>query len=130
MNLPKLIVPRSKSETLTKKLSPQFDFRTGEFLFAGGKIQLGDGFQAWCIKVSATERSTRACYSDKIGVELQGLPQIADPQAAKSQIIRTITEAIMIHPRTQSVKNFSFTTEGDRVYAGFDINGKRLEAAL
>ena len=130
MNLPQLIPPSTKRATLTKKLSPLFDWRLGEFLFRGGKMIFDDGFESWAIKVVATERNTRACYTEKIGVELRDLPQIADVNAAKSRIVRTITEAIMIHPRTQAVKNFSFRAEADKVFAGFDVNGKRIEAAL
>lgn len=88
-----------------------------------------DGFESWCLKVSMTERNTRAAYSDKIGVEMQVIPRMTH-ERARSHIVRTITEALTIHPRTQAVKNVSLRTEADRLYAAFDINGKRLEAAL
>lgn len=112
-----------------QKLSPQFDWDSGDFLFQGGKILLGDGYVDWCLKVTQTERSTRLAYSDKIGVELQQVPRLTH-ERARSQIVRTITEALMINPRTQAVKNVSLRTEADRIYAAFDVNGRHLEAAL
>jgi len=128
MNLPQLITPRKKLQPALK-LSPQFDWTSGDFLFQGGKILLGDGHIDWCLKVAQTERNTRLAYSDKIGVELEQIPRLTH-ERARSEIVRTITEALMIHPRTQSVKNVSLRTEADKIFATFDVNGKRLEAAL
>ncbi len=111
-----------------KKISPAFDWRTGEFIFnAAGKLVAADStttLENWCLKVSQTERGTRLCYSEKIGVELRGLPQIKSAARARSQIVRTITEALLVHRQVLCVKNFSFRAEADNVWATFDIKFK------
>ena len=131
INLPTLIAPRRKSLTQSKKVSPYFDYRTGEFLFApSGKPKMAtpkEAFEQWCVKVCLTERGTRLAYTDKFGVEFNELAGMNDNEAVKSKIIRTITEAIMAHPQTAWVKNFSFKIEADNVYVSFTVKGKDFD---
>ena len=111
--------------------APQFDFSSGEFLFDNaGRIILSDGLKDWCLKVCMTERDTRLAYSDKIGVEMADLPQEKNYRRAKSQIIRTISEALLVNPRVQSVKNFSFRRAAEEVRLSFDVNDIQLEVSL
>ncbi|MBE8949781.1 MAG: DUF2634 domain-containing protein [Quinella sp. 3Q1] len=114
-----------------KKISPAFDWLTGEFIFnQRGKLVAADPsttLENWCLKVSQTERGTRLCYSDKIGVELRGLPQVKNIERARAQVIRTISEALLVHRQVQCVKNFSFRAEADYALATFDIKFKNRE---
>ena len=131
INLPTLVAPRRKSTSNQNKATPYFDFRFGEFSFApSGKPIMAsprEAFEQWCIKVCYTERNTKLAYSDKIGVEFHELAGMNDIQAVKSKIIRTITEAIMVHPAAERVKNFSFKIEGDNVWVSFDVKAKYLD---
>lgn len=123
INLPRLIRPSARQEKISSSgLSPSFDFLTGEFLLSGGKPQLVSGqeaFEQWCLKVVMTERNTRLAYSDRIGVEFERIAKMNDPNAIKSRIARTITEAIMIHPRALWVKDFTFSGTADHLYVSF-----------
>lgn len=130
INLPTLLTPR-KSSKYTQKISPKFDWNTGEFLFSpGGKIKMStpeETFEQWCVKVCTTERFSRLAYSDKYGVELEKISTMSDIEAAKSEIIRTITEAIMVHPQTELVKNFSFKVVADSIWVSFDVKAKSFD---
>ena len=130
INLPTLTAPRSKNKSLWNKTAPTFDFEVGEFLFdAAGRPIFADSeetFQEWCLKVCMTERNTRLAYSEKIGTEMRNIPQVSH-EVAKSQIIRTITESIMVHPQAEYVKNFSFRNEAEHLWVSFDVKGKNFE---
>ena len=134
INLPKLVAPRSQtSADQSEKVAPFFDFRFGEFVFnPDGRPKIAtpkETFEQWCIKVACTERFSRLAYTDRYGVELAYIPTMNDVYAARSQIIRTLTEAIMANPQTQWVKNFSFKVKGDNVWVSFDVKGKFFDEA-
>lgn len=133
INLPTLKKPRRKS-TYTQKVSPYFDHRVGEFVFdRAGRVIMAtpqESYEQWCIKVCCTERFTRLAYTSKYGVEMRQIARMSDTSAAKSEIIRTLTEALMAHPMTYSVKNFTFRVEGDQVWVSFDINARDFETRL
>ena len=48
------------------------------------------------------------------------------PEAVKSALIRTLAEAILVHPAAEYVKNFSFEFEGDNLRVTFDVKGRDL----
>ena len=126
INLPRLIAPSTRRQkNLTEGLQPSFDFLSGEFLFEGAGrpilINGQDAFEQWALKVCMTERNTRLAYSDKIGTEFMRLATINDREAVKSHIIRTLTEAIMIHPHAKAVRDFSFTLGADSVRVSFEV---------
>lgn len=126
INLPRLIAPSAtrQQKNLKEGLQPSFDFLSGEFLFEAGRpilINNQNAFEQWVLKVCMTERNTRLAYSDRIGVEFMRLANLNDRAAVKSSIIRTLTEAIMIHPNARAVKDFSFTMEGDSVWVKFEV---------
>ena len=66
-------------------------------------------------------------YTDRFGVEFNELAGMNDNEAVKSKIIRTITEAIMAHPQTAWVKNFSFKIVADSVQVSFTVKGKDFD---
>lgn len=133
INLPTLTIPRSKSARLSEKISPKFDWNFGEFLFEpSGKIKMSsprESFENWCIKAVLTERLSRIAYTSKYGVELNKIATLNDVELAKSEITRTITEALMVNPRVEYVKNFVFRLVGDRAEVGFEVKGKEFETA-
>ena len=112
-----------------ERIAPTFDFESGEFVFeGGGRIALCTGrgvWEDWCLKVCMTERGTRLAYSEKIGVEMENLGSLEQGRA-KSQIRRTITEALRVHPKTAYVKDFRFSGEGDLLNVSFVIGGEDL----
>ncbi len=129
INLPTIIAPQTVSR---KKYSPapSFDFATGDFkLDSHGRMILDDGqdaFEKWCLKTCMVERGTRLAYSDKIGIEFETAAKKSSPEAVKSAIIRTLTEAILVHPAAEYVKNFNFELEGDNLRVTFDVKGRDL----
>lgn len=128
INLPPLMAPRSQPAQKVYKIAPYFSFEVGDFLFdSAGRPVMASGketFEAWCIKVCATERGTRLAYSDKIGTEFESAMKEPDPNAVKSSIVRTITESILVNPVAEWVKNFSFASEGEHLRVSFEVKGR------
>lgn len=124
INLPTLITPQTSS---IKKnfVAPSFDFNFGDFVIdSSGRPIMADtqeSFCQWCIKVATTERGTRLAYSDDYGVEIEAATKFNNLAAVKSMLIKTLTEAILQHPRAEYVKNFSFEISGDEVRVSFDV---------
>lgn len=133
---PKITLPAlkisSSAPKYTQKISPKFDWRFGEFSFgADGKIKMStpqESFEQWCVKVICTEQNSRLAYGENYGVDLAKIPTL-EFQYAKSEIVRTITDAILAHPNAHYVKNLSFRVDGDNVYLTFDVKGKAFDEA-
>jgi len=83
-----------------------------------------EAYKVWCVKTVATERYSRAAYSDDIGTEMEDARTQPDRNAVELAIARTIQEALMVNPRTQAVENFSFNWDdpGD-VHVTFTVTG-------
>lgn len=104
----------------------KFDFEKGEFVTDPvGRVIEADPINAWvewCKKAIHTIRFKHLIYSDDFGQEFDEL--IASQltrDANESEIRRMTTECLMVSPRTESVDNFSFEWDKDRVYFSFDI---------
>ena len=82
-----------------------------------------EAFMVWCYKIALTERYSCLAYPDEIGTELEDAVCDDDPATVESRMQRTITEALMTNPRTESVDNFVFTWNGDTVSCTFDVVG-------
>lgn len=131
-NLPSLVAPRTTAEQKKYPSSVHFDFATGDFVRDGaGKIKTCDGHEAWiewCLKQLMTERYTRLAYSKNIGVEIESaVKNNTDPEAIQLDIERTITEALLVNPATEYVRDFEFSMEGDRLYVTFVAKGREWE---
>lgn len=105
---------------------------TGDFVRDGaGRILTCDGREAWvewCLKQLMTERYTRLAYSDSIGVEIESaVKNNTDPEAVQLDIERTITEALLVNPATEYVRDFEFTAEGDELHVTFMAKGREWE---
>lgn len=134
LNLPKVAVSRLISKPDSYKPAPLFDFDTGDFVRdAAGRIVMASGKEAymeWCMKQCQTERYTRLAYSNKIGVEMVAAMKTSEdnPNAVRSAIERTITEALMIHPATEYVRKFEFSRSGsDGLLVTFLVKGRDWE---
>lgn len=134
INLPRLLRPTSRQEKISSSGSqPLFSFVEGEFVLHGSKpvlVSAAEAFEQFCLKVVMTERNTRLAYSDRIGVEFERIAKMNDPNAIKSHIARTITEAIMIHPRALWVKDFTFSGTADHLYVSFLVRSDYGESKL
>ena len=83
--------------------SVYFDFETGDFLRDGAGRMIAS--------------------AGDIGTEFDDLAEIPDRESRESEIERTITEALLVHPATEYVRDFEFTHEGDETYCSFVVKG-------
>lgn len=116
--------------------SPLFDFAKGDFVVDGaGRFVMADGHTAWaqwCQKAVLTDRFAHLAYSTDYGSESHEALKQPTRAAAQSEIERTITETLLVDPRTQSVLNFEFEFIGDSANVAFTVvpvigQEKRLE---
>ena len=107
--------------------SVSFDFELGDFVRDGAnRIVPSTGREAymqWCLKVVMTERESCLAYSDDIGTEFEEMDDFPDTESRESEIERTITEALLVHPATEYVRNFEFRHHGDEIFVTFDVKG-------
>lgn len=119
------------SEGQKCKPSVYFDYTLGDFKRDGAnKMVVAEGREAWrqwCIKTVQTERLACLSYSSDTGVELYDALKQADEEAVESALERTITEALMVNPRTEYVRGFEFTWDSDGLHCGFIVKGKEWE---
>ena len=102
-----------------------FDFDTGDFVLDGaGRIVIADGHRAWaqwCVKTVLTERFAYLAYSGNYGVEIDKALKQPTHAAVETEVERTITEALLVDPRTYTVRDFSFEWRGDELYVSFTV---------
>lgn len=127
--LPTLVAPGTTVEQEGYKPSLFFDYDVGDFVMDGAHRPVEgtgrDAFEQWCLKQCVTERYTKLGYSNAIGVELVAAVKAGDIFAVKSAIARTITEALMVNPATEYVRNFRFSWSGtDELKVTFEVKGK------
>lgn len=113
------------------KSSLAFDFAAGDFVRDGAnRLVRCDGREAyrqWCVKTASTERMTCLSYSADIGVEQHDAMTQDTRSAVESALERTITEALMVNPRTEYVRGFTFSGRGDELTCEFDVKGRGWE---
>jgi len=121
------------------KPSVRWDTALGDFARdSSGRLVQCDGREAyllWCYKAVQTERDSCLAYMEEIsgadlGVEMEGIPQEEDHETAESILERTITEALEVNPRTESVGNFVFTWDGDDVHCQFEVQGVNWDETI
>ncbi len=128
VKLPRLVMPVKSVEQEDYKPSLYFDYMIGDFVRDGAKRPvLTDGkeaFAQWCLKQCVTERGTLLGYSDSIGVEIRSALKEESTESIQAVIERTITEALMVNPATEYVREFTMRTEADNLYVDFVVKGK------
>jgi len=108
----------------------RFDFDAGEFVITStGKVAEAEGVDAWlewCKKATRTERYKYLIYSRNYGQEFDDLIARHLPRAAnESEIVRIVTETLLVDPRTAGVGNFTFRWEGDRCFFTCEVKNVR-----
>lgn len=113
----------------------RFDYRLGEFVMTPtGKVaesEHTDAWLEWCKKAVATNRYTYLAYSRNYGQEYETLIGQSMPKGAvESEIKRLTTECLMADPRTQSVGDFSFKWDADRVVFTCTVKNMRDDSGI
>ena len=106
--------------------SPMWDLERGDFVRNGkNDVPYAEGEEAikiWCVKMIQTQRYECLAYDDDIGCDLSEALHEDDEEALASNLERTITEALEINPRIDSIDNFEVELEGSRVYITLTVN--------
>lgn len=110
---------------------PHFDFEKGDFVRDGAnQVIMVDGYNEymlWVMKCIRTQIGTCESYPD-FGIDLEG--SITEPtyEGIASALEKTITEALMRNPRTDSINTFQITVDADEIEVFFIVEPKDLEA--
>src|SRR5690606_14478254 len=102
-----------------------FDFEKGDFVIDdAGRIIIADGYTAWtqwCVKTILTERFAYLAYSRNYGAEIDEALKQPTRAVVETEVERTITEALLVDPRTYAVRDFSFEWRGNELYVSFTV---------
>lgn len=130
VSIPSLEKPKETADLRYKK-SLAWDLERGDFIRDGaGKIETHSGrdaYMVWCIKTSTTERYTKLAYPNSIGSELEDAKREQSDAAVELALERTLTEALMVNPRTEYVRDFVFVWNGEHLQVTFTVKGRDLE---
>lgn len=116
-----------------------YDFEANDFVVDGaGRVVMADGWTAWtqwCIIAVRTPRFAYLAYSTDYGSELEQAKRQPIRAAVCSEVERTITETLLVDPRTQAVTDFEFMWRGDELLVRFTVvpvigDSKRLEVFI
>lgn len=106
--------------------SLMWDLEKGDFVLSKTHSMMhSSGFEAykiWCVKTIATQRSACLAYDDDIGAELEAALKEESEDAVEMAVERTIEEALMVNPRTESVEDFEFTWGPDTLHVQFWVS--------
>ena len=115
----------------TYKPSVAWDFEKGDFVrnSAHQMVQCAgkEAYKVWCIKMVCTERYSCLAYPDELGVEMEEALKEDTNSAVESAVERTISEALLVNPRTEYVRDFEFTWNGDELHCSFQVKGIEWE---
>lgn len=133
--LPAVDVPDADGEQsvydVRYKSSMAWDPIAGDFVrSATGRILTAEGREAyttWCHKMIQTERYKCLAYSDEMGAEMERALSQSDTETVESMVRRTVTEALLVNPRTESVGDFSFTWDGDEMHCKVTVKGVEFD---
>jgi hypothetical protein len=100
-----------------------FDFARGDFVVDGtGRVVIADGHTAWaqwCMMAVTTQRFAYPVYGNDYGAELDEAVRQKDRGAVEADVEQTVTETLLIDPRTKLVRDFAFRWEGDQLFVSF-----------
>ena len=126
VEVPKLM---EKSEQYDEKYKPSvaWDLEKGDFIRNGSNRLVEcngrEAYRVWCVKNVHTERYTCMAYTESIGTEMESALKEKSNGAVESAVERTITEALLVNPRTEYVRGFNFVWNGDELYCSFTVKG-------
>lgn len=109
------------------KRSVRWDPEKGDFARDGANRMVEcdgrEAFAIWCFKIAQTERYRCLAYPDSIGTEMERALDNDDEKTVESMVQRTIEDALMVNPRTEYVRDFVFTWDGDNMNCTFKVKG-------
>ena len=124
----------ASAQQFIQKQSYAIDFETMQFIKnPDGTVKLLDeleSYMQWCQLAMLTTRKIYMAYSDKFWKDMIGSD--LDKAATELEIKRITQDALMVHPLTKSVDNFTYTWEGNKCFYEYDVNStlglKRLNS--
>lgn len=126
VEVPEFISESTEYDTRYKR-SVRWDPVKGDFVRDGANRMVEcdgrEAFAIWCFKIAQTERYRCLAYPDVIGTEMERAMDNDDEKTVESMVQRTITDALMVNPRTEDVRDFSFTWNGDSMHCSFKVKG-------
>lgn len=131
------LVQGKEGYDLSYKPSIAWDETKGDFVVDGAnrvcRSNGTDAYKTWCKKMALTERYACAAYPKELGAELEAALQESDHKVVESALERTISEALLVNPKTEYVKGFEFIWNGDSVSCSFfvrGVDGNEFEVAI
>ena len=116
-------IPENTGYDVEYRRSAKWDAAAGDFVRDGGNRMVEcdgkEAFAIWCFKTAQTERYRCLAYPDSIGVEME-----------RAMVQRTVTEALMVNPRTEDVFDFEFSWDADTMRCGFKVRGAGLDEEI
>ena len=126
VEVPEFIDESTEYDTKYKR-SVKWDAEKGDFVRDGAnRVVECDGKEAyaiWCFKIAQTERYRCLAYPDSIGTEMERAMADDDERTVESMVQRTVTDALMVNPRTEYVRDFVFSWDGDNMHCQFKVKG-------
>lgn len=124
-------IPESQTYDTVYRRSVKWDPEAGDFVRDGANRMVEcdgrEAFAIWCFKVAQTERYRCLAYPDTIGTEMERAMDNNDEKTIESMVQRTITEALMVNPRTEDVLDFEFSWDADTMHCRFKVKGTEWE---
>lgn len=114
-----------EEDSYDSEYRPSFawDLEKGDFVLTKSHgLSQSEGIEAyktWCVKTAVTQRGSCLAYDDDIGVDMEEALAEENEDAVELAIERTIEEALMVNPRTESVEDFEFTWGPDFLHVKF-----------
>ena len=129
-DVPDFIEEEDEYDTQYKR-SMKWDVEKGDFVCDGAnRIMESTGYEAymiWCFKTAQTERYSCLAYPEDIGTEMEMVVGEDEHDIAESMVERTVTDALMVNPRTESVSDFEFEWDGDELHFTCQVKGIEWE---
>lgn len=126
VEVPDFISENTEYDTQYKR-SVRWDPEKGDFARDGANRMVEcegrEAFAIWCFKIAQTERYRCLAYPDIIGTEMERAMDNDDEQTVESMVQRTIEDALMVNPRTEFVRDFVFSWNGDNMHCQFKVKG-------
>lgn len=126
VNVPKFIEEGAEYDIRYRR-TVKWDAEKGDFVRDGASRMVEcsgeEGYMIWCYKMAQTERYSCLAYPAEIGTEFERAIAQDKEKVTESMIKRTITEALMVNPRTESVFDFKFEWDADEMHCAFKVKG-------
>lgn len=115
-----------EDEEIEQPTAPKFDLeRMYVIVDPIGRVEMGNeksAYKFWVTKCLLTERYKYMAYDTDFGIEIEEIIRSNyDREIAESELIRVITEGLMVDERTLGVEDFEFEWNGDSTYVTFAI---------